>query len=332
MNVSYAALNETFRDILVRRSMPTDIAQRCAAMFADSTLEGTYTHGVNRFPVFVSQIDAGDIVVDARPSLLRAFDAFEQWDGNLGPGNLNAAFAMGRAVALARSAGIGCVALKNTNHWMRGGTYGLQAAKDNCVGICWTNALAAMPPWGGKDPRLGTNPLVLCVPGDPPALVDMSMSQFSYGKLEEYRLEGRKLPVSGGYDREGALSDFPADIEETRRILPTGYWKGAALSMILDMMASALSGGYCVAELTTKFPREKGVSQVFIAFALDLIDPEGATAAMVEEVKAFIRTSAPSDPAAEIRIPGERAAREKEANTRDGIQVNEEIWEQILKL
>ena len=332
MIVTYTELKSRFRGILESRSMRPDAAERCAAMFADSTLEGTYTHGVNRFPVFVSQIDAGDVLVDAEPSLVRALAAFEQWDGNFGPGNLNAAFAMGRAVDLAKSGGVACVTLRNTNHWMRGGSYGLQAARSNCVGICWTNAVAGMPPWGGVEPRLGTNPLVLCVPGDPPALVDMSMSQFSYGKLEEYRLAGRELPVAGGYDREGKLSEEPADIEETRRLLPAGYWKGAALSMILDMMASALSGGNSVADLGAKFVRETGVSQVFIALSLDLIDSEGRTAALVEEIKAFIRTSAPSETGARIRIPGERAAREKRDNAADGMAVNDAVWERILAL
>jgi 3-dehydro-L-gulonate 2-dehydrogenase len=332
MNLPYSQLRSTFKTILIKRSMPEAAAERCAAMFADSTLEGTYTHGVNRFPVFVSQIDSGDIVVDAEPALVVSFGAFEQWDGRLGPGNLNASLAMDRAIALARSEGIGCVALKNTNHWMRGGSYGLQAAKANCVGICWTNAIAGFPAWGGKDPRLGTNPLVLCMPGDPPALVDMSMSQFSYGKLEEYRLMGQRLPIPGGYDLAGGLTDAPADIEASRRLLPMGYWKGAALSMVLDMIASGLSGGNNVPGITTKYPRETAMSQVFLAFSLDRIDPAGSSAAAVEEIKAFIMASEPVDSSSRVRIPGERAVREREANGREGIDVNDAVWEKILRL
>lgn len=332
MIVAYSLLRSTFRDILIRRSMGEDAAERCAAMFADSTLEGTYTHGVNRFPVFVSQIDAGDVVVDAVPELARSLGAFEQWDGKSGPGNLNAAFAMDRAIALARAGGMGCATLRNTNHWMRGGSYGLQAARANCAAICWTNAVAGFPAWGGKDPRLGTNPLVLAMPGDPPILVDMSMSQFSYGKLEEYRLKGQRLPVQGGYDGEGGLSDLPSEIESSRRLLPMGYWKGAALSMILDMIASGLSGGNAVPDISTKYPRETALSQVFIAFSLDLIDPAGAYAAVVEEIKAYIMASEPADPASAVRIPGERAVREREANARDGIRVSDAIWERIARL
>ena len=71
---------------------------------------------------------------------------------------------MQRAIALAKENNIGCVTVKNTNHWMRGGTYGWQAADAECIGICITNAIATMPPWGGIKPRLGNNPLVIAVP------------------------------------------------------------------------------------------------------------------------------------------------------------------------
>ena len=71
---------------------------------------------------------------------------------------------MARAIALARAHGIGCVALANTNHWMRGGSYGWQAADAGVIGICWTNTLANLPPWGAADPRIGNNPLVIAVP------------------------------------------------------------------------------------------------------------------------------------------------------------------------
>jgi 3-dehydro-L-gulonate 2-dehydrogenase len=88
----------------------------------------------------------------------------ERWDGRRGPGNLNAHASMARAIALAREHGVGCVALANTNHWMRGGSYGWQAAEAGVIGICWTNTLANVPPWGASEPRIGNNPLVVAVP------------------------------------------------------------------------------------------------------------------------------------------------------------------------
>lgn len=71
---------------------------------------------------------------------------------------------MDRAIELASDHGIGTVALRNANHWMRGGSYGWQAAEKGYIGICWTNSIAVMPPWGSKECRIGTNPLIVAIP------------------------------------------------------------------------------------------------------------------------------------------------------------------------
>jgi len=171
----------------------------------------------------------------------------------------------------------------------------------------------------------------MALPGDPPVLVDMSMSQFSYGKLEEYRLKGQKLPVAGGYDGAGLLTDAPEAIEATRRTLPIGYWKGSALSMALDMIAAALSGGNSVVDLTSKYPRETGVSQVFIAFAMDRLGQDGAWEQTVARIKEDIRQSLPAGTGA-VRIPGERAAATRAAADRDGMDIDDRIWARVREL
>lgn len=157
---------------------------------------------------------------------------------------------MDRAIELAADHGIGLVALRNANHWMRGGSYGWQAAEKGYIGICWTNSIAVMPPWGAKECRIGTNPLIVAIPSTPITMVDMSMSMFSYGMLEVNRTAGRQLPVDGGFDDEGNLTKEPGVIEKNRRILPMGYWKGSGMSIVLDMIATLLSDGASVAEVT----------------------------------------------------------------------------------
>jgi len=97
-------------------------AKLCAGIFTDNSLDGVYTHGVNRFARFIKYVKNQQIRVDAKPELKRSAGAIEQWDGNLGPGPLNALFCTDRAMELASKFGIGSVALSNTNHWMRGGT------------------------------------------------------------------------------------------------------------------------------------------------------------------------------------------------------------------
>src|SRR5205823_1096144 len=154
---------------------------------------------------------------------------------------------------------LGCVALKNTNHWMRGGSYGWQAAEAGVIGICWTNTMPNLPPWGASDQRLGNNPLVIAVPRPPGHVVlDMAMSQFSYGALASYRLRGEQLPVAGGFDIDGQLTRDPAAIEHSGRPLPIGFWKGSGLALMLDMLAALLSGGRATHQVPPNPDEEAG--------------------------------------------------------------------------
>ena len=165
--------------------------------------------------------------------------------------------------------GIGCVALRNTNHWMRGGSYGWQAADQGMIGICWTNTLPNLPPWGGTKPTLGNNPLVIAVPRDEGHVVlDMAMSQFSFGALETYRKRDEQLPVVGGFDGHRRIDVLTLARSKRRsRPLPIGYWKGSGLSLMLDMAAGTSSDGVETqfSEFRRKYRKKRSCHRVFIA-------------------------------------------------------------------
>lgn len=211
MRVFYEEMKEKLQSILVKNGFDEKRAEESAKNFADSSLDGVYSHGYQRFPRVIDYIQKGYIDVNAVPEKITGFGAVERWDGHLGMGNLNAKMAMQRAVELAAQLGIGMVAMSNTNHWMRGGAYGWQAAEAGCIGICWTNTCPNMPAWGAIDGRIGNNPFVLAVPDQngEHVVVDIAMAQYSYGKLSVCRQNGEKLPYPGGYDEEGSLTCDP---------------------------------------------------------------------------------------------------------------------------
>lgn len=267
--VSSTEMEAVFTRILVSTGFSPEKAAKCSEIFTLNSVEGVYSHGVNRFPRFVSNTRDGYVKPDEEPSLINQFGSMEQWNGNLAPGILNAVFATERAMLLADKGGIGMVAMANTNHWMRGGTYGWQAAKKGYVYIGWTNTEANMPAWGALDRRLGNNPFIIAVPFKEEAIVlDMAMTQFSYGKMELYKQEGKELPYFGGYNKKGELTTRPGEVLESWRALPIGYWKGAGFSLLLDILATILSGGLSTREIT-KTKVEYGVSQVFMAISLN---------------------------------------------------------------
>jgi 3-dehydro-L-gulonate 2-dehydrogenase len=185
---------------------------------------------------------------------------------------------------LADEYGIGCVALSNTNHWMRGGAYGWQAAMTGYVFIGFTNTIANMPAHGAINAKLGNNPLVIAMPYNDTAIVlDMAMSQYSFGSMELSAMKNEDLKVYGGYDKGGNLTKNPADILESRRSLPVGYWKGAGLSLLLDLLATVLSGGLPTHEIS-KRGIEYGLSQVFISIKIKNLPNYSSIPLLIESI------------------------------------------------
>jgi 3-dehydro-L-gulonate 2-dehydrogenase len=224
------------------------------------------------------------------------------------------------------------VALANTNHWMRGGTYGWQAVRKGFVFLGWTNTEANMPAWGAKDRRLGNNPLVFAVPFRKEAIVlDFAMTQFSYGKMEAARLEGRKLPFPGGFDREGRLTEDPVAILESWRALPIGYWKGAGLALLLDIMATILAAGISTHEIS-KREVEHAVSQVFIAIDTKKLSNYPAIDHAISDIIGDLKKSVPESTATAIRYPGERVLLTRTENLKNGIPVKKKVWDEIVLL
>ena len=317
VRVSFDELRDTLSRALAAAGLDEERARLCARLIAESTCDGVPSHGLNLVPRLIRMIQSGVVDVDARAVRVSAHGAIERWNGRRGVGALNAHQSMDAAITLARRHGIGCVALANTTHWMRGGTYGWQAADAGCVGLCWTNTLPNLPPWGADAPRIGNNPLVMAVPRDAGHVVlDMAMSQFSYGALASYRTRGEQLPVDGGFDTGGRLTRDPAAIEASKRPLPIGSWKGSGLSMLLDMMAALLSGGRATHEIPADPEREAGLSQVFIAVDAASLATRDEASRMIDAIVA----------AAGVRHPGQRTAEARRTNRSAGIPVDGEAW------
>ncbi len=252
----------------------------------------------------------------------------EQWDGKLGPGMLNAQFCMQRAIDIAKENGMGCVALKNTNHWMRGGTYGWQAADADCIGINFTNTIGVMPPWGARSATIGNNPLIIAIPRKEGNIVlDMAMAQFSYGKMQEAELENKDLPFFGGYDEHDQLTKDPKIIQQIKRPLPIGFWKGSGMALMLDLLATLLSEGNSTGKITAA-GEEKGVSQVFICFNAELYPHREQ---MVEEILDYTKSAVPIE-GSKIYYPGENTLQTRKHNLEHGIPVDEQMWESLLLL
>lgn len=332
MIISFNEMQEVLYKLFVKYSFSKEKARFIAKIYTENTLDGVNSHGINRVPLFIEYVENGLIKIEAKAEKVESFGIIERWDGNLGPGIINATKCTDRAIDLAKLHGMGLVALRNTNHWMRGGTYGWQAANAGCISILFTNTKPNMPAWGGKDSRIGNNPFIVSIPRkEGHVVLDMAISQFAFGKIKDYKLRKKKLPYPGGWDLNDELSNDPEKILLNERGLPIGYWKGSALSMILDMLATILSAGDSTYKIGQK-EYETGISQVYICIYPELFGDRELQERLLAEIIDYTHNVEPMKPGDKTYYPGERTLQTRTRNLKEGIPVSEEIWEKVLSL
>lgn len=334
MKVSYEKLKETIKSALINNKVDEKRAEIMAKVHADSTLKGVNSHGINRVPRLVKFINDGLINLDGEIELKKAKGACEVYDGNLGFGVINAMACVERVTDLAKSHGIGMVSLRNTTHWMRGGAYGEMIADKGLIGMCWTNTESVLPLWGSDELSLGNNPVGIAIPSDTGNIcLDMAVSLYSYGKLETTRLKGEILPYPGGYDTDGNITDDPAKIEETGRLLPIGYWKGSGLGIALDTMAALLSNGKSTYHMDDDNAFNcTGCSQIFIAMDPEIFSTKEENEATIKKIKERIASAHPIEEGKNPRYPGQGLISRKNKNLGAGIEVDDNIFKEVENL
>jgi len=299
-------------------------AHTLATIITDAELDGVHTHGLKRLQRLLDELQAGGIQPQGQLSCTASLGSWEVWDGGAAPGPLSALSCTERSVQLAQAQGIGCVSLRNTNHWLRPGYYGKQAAAQGCALLCWSNTLPNVVPHGGRHASIGNNPLTIALPTQPlPMVLDMALSQFSYGKLQAYAERKELLPVEGGYDAEGQATRDPQTVQQQLSASAIGLWKGTGLSMALDMLAALLSGGQSTDEIG-RGGEEFNISQVFIAIDLVRLYGAGQLAQRSAELLEQLQRINP-----QVRWPGQGLAQRRQQHEQHGVEIESAFWRSL---
>ena len=311
------------------RFLAKDDARRFAEIFAGNSLDGVHSHGMNRYPRYIADMESG--LCDARVTKaerMSGFGALEVWDAHFGVGPLIAQQAAARVGELAREHGVACVALRNNSHWLRAGRYAQSLADAGLIGLCFTNTCMNLTAWGAKQPSTGNNPIAIAIPREQGSLLmDMAVSQYAYGKLELMAQQGKMLDTPCGYDTRGNETCDPREIIKSGLMLPMAMWKGSALSIMLDLAAAMLSQGRTSLEIGAPAAGERGMSQVFVAFHPAAVGDMRNAQERMEKTLRFLHALDGGG----VRAPGENLAATREKHLREGLPVAEETWEKILQ-
>jgi LDH2 family malate/lactate/ureidoglycolate dehydrogenase len=318
-----AAADAFARALLAAHGVPAADAAVAAACLVRADLRGVDTHGLVRLPGYLERIRRG--LVDPKPDLApaRVTPVAASLDGKNGLGFVVGTRAMAEAIAMARASGIGIVSVRRSTHFGMAATYVLQALEAQMVSLVFTNASRAMPPWGGREPLLGTSPLAAGVPGGrlAPFVLDMSPAVAARGKIRIAEKRGEKIPLGYALDAGGRPTTDPT-AALAGVVLPIGGPKGSGLAMLMDIFGGVLSGAAYAGDVGDQykaFDRPQDVGHFFLAMKPDLFVPMDEVRARMDVLVERIKACPKAEGFDEILLPGEIEAREEARRRKAGI-------------
>ncbi len=338
ITISAADLLEFATNLLSAPGVPAAQARFVAASLVGANLRGHDSHGVMRIPQYLTSLEQGDIWPDAPFQILRQSECFLVADGHWGFGQIQCMRLAEQVISQAQSQGVSVGTLRRSNHIGRLGEYCEKAAEAGLVSLMMVNthgvARRVAPP-GGKEPRLGTNPLAIGVPHqEGPVILDFGTSATAEGKVRVHRIAGKPCPEGWLLDNQGrpttdanALYDDPPGT-----ILPMGgsqAYKGFGLALMVEIFAGALSGGVCA--------RQTPINQNGNCVFLLALDPERLGGqdhfhSEVSSLLAFVRSCVPIEGVQSMTLPGDPERQTLQVRTQTGIPFDEGNWSQLADL
>ena len=322
-----ADLERLLQQIFVRHGTSESVARTLAANCASAQRDGAHSHGVFRIPAYVSTLASGWVNGTAVPQVQDVASGYVRVDA--GGGFAQPALEAARALLVekARSAGIAVLAIHNSHHFAALWPDVEPFAEEGLVALSVVNSMTCVVPHGAQKPLFGTNPIAFAAPcaNGNPIVFDLATSAIAHGDVQIAARKGHSLPAGMGVDKQGEPTQDPKAILDGGALLPFGGHKGSALSMMVELLAAALTGGNFSFEFD--WSQHPGAKTPWTGQLVIVIDPtkaEGSRFAersreLVEQMQAVGLT----------RMPGERRLREREASARDGVSVTAQEFEQL---
>ncbi|MDZ4164771.1 MAG: Ldh family oxidoreductase [Smithellaceae bacterium] len=335
MRVSADLLKEAAIRILKGLKAGDEEARVVADALVRADARGIDTHGVHLLTLMAERVAAGMIRIPTEVRLISDDAATALLDGGNGLGQLAARQAMNISIEKAKTYGLGCCLLRNTNNIGILSLYSLQAARERMVGIVMSNAAASMSPWGGAQAMLGTNPISIALPGgkEPPVALDMSSTVVARGKIRRAMRLKEALPQGWALDAEGEpTTDATRALKGT--LVPVGGPKGYGLALAVDLLAGLISGSKYGPNINSfhelKGPTGVGVFTMAIDIARFL--PYEGFEVLAQSYLASIKSSKKARGVTRIYLPGEIEFEKEKASFLEGIEINPALAEKLNQL
>lgn len=324
--VTADALRGVVARLFAAAGVPEEEAELVADSLVRADLWGHSSHGVMRAPWYLDRLRSGVMTPVTAPETVVDAGAIAVMDGRDGVGQVIARRAMLDAVARAKVHGVGIVSVRFSNHHGALGYFTRMAAERGCIGLLVANGSPAMAPWGGRAKVVGNNPWSIAAPAGrhAPMMLDIANTVVARGKIFLARQKGRPIPPGWAIDAEGRPTTDPV-AALAGVILPMAEHKGYAISLMMDVLAGALSGSGVLTEVNGPYQAERRSGSGHFVMALDIarFGPLAAFEARIERMIAEIKAVPCAEGFDEVFYPGEIEARNEERHLRDGLDLPE---------
>jgi LDH2 family malate/lactate/ureidoglycolate dehydrogenase len=331
---SASTLKAFIQQVMVAVGVPAAEGEIVAHVLTEADLTGRHTHGIGRLPLYVRRLRCG--AINPRPTLSwgeSRFPLVRMLDGDNGLGPVVAWRAMEEAVALSRQYGLGCVAVRRSNHAGAMSVYCEAAAREQQVLLALTNSPPGIPPWGGRQAYLGTNPIAAAFPrgGErPPLVIDLATSVVARGHILEAARRHEPIPLGWAIDADGHPT---TDAERALKgaVLPMAGPKGYALALMVEIFSGVFSGAGIGPGVQN--PYEKGSGPSNVGHFFWALNPAGF-GELGDFYRALGRLEAelrqvPPMPGHAVRVPGDRAEQQRQEYRQRGIPLDQALTEQL---
>lgn len=328
------ALLELTRSILMRYRVPEEDAKIIADCLISANLRGVDTHGIIRLKFYVDRIEAGgnNPVPSIRIVRENITTALMDGDNSLGP--VGGYRAMQLAIDKAHTSGVGLVTIRNSNHYGAAAYYSMMALEHDMIGVSMTNVLASMPPTGGRQARVGNNPVSIAFPArnEFPIVLDIATSLSSWGALFSAAQKGEPLPRGCFLDKEGRTTVDPKDVLDGGVLLPIAGYKGYGIALCIGILTGLLSDAPFDIDIPHPYKAlEKPGNNAFFmaAIQVDQFLPAERFKEQVDEVVHRIHATELAPGSDHIYLPGEKEFETEKERRFRGIPLNSKMVEEL---
>ncbi|NVM92843.1 LDH2 family malate/lactate/ureidoglycolate dehydrogenase [Variovorax sp. SG517] len=338
MNVHSQVPQEVLRRFITTafasQGLPPADAKQVASLMTEADLQGSDGHGVIRLPQYLKRLRAGGINKQPNIRVICERAATAVVDGDNGMGHLVVSRAVDIAISKARETGVAWVSTRYSNHAGPASLYARRPLQHDMLGLYFAVGNANhLPPWGGMEMLLSTNPIAAGIPAgeEPPVVLDMATTVTAYGKVKAKAKRGEQMPVGWMIDRQGQPLLDPNRAGEGF-LLPIGGHKGYGLALIVGLLAGTLGGaamGRDVVDFNADHVSVTNTGQAILVIDLAAFGDPGHFKDHVDRLVRDIRSSERLPGVERIWLPGEQSLQKRQRYSEVGIPISAALMDEL---